>query len=155
MLLGLLFCPDPTKVKARVFYSLLYSKDQTPRSAPASNANKRSSRCISSTNSVAVKDELSCMDDHIEYVIFKLCIISQMFIEFYALPTKKGRNEIMLLHEAIKMRNTIFFEVYLTFVQQIWEQQEKFYVGREEFISKMQEHPMKFFLKAATIRQVI
>lgn len=115
MLLGLLFCPDPHKVRASIFYSLLQSRD-TKLSNAFKSSNKSASAALSSNYSNVTKEELNCMDEHIESVIFKLCIISQMFIEYHALPPKKGRTEISLLQEAIKMRTNIFFEVYLTFV---------------------------------------
>ena len=154
LILGLLYCPDPQKVRASVFYSLLQSRENSKQSKNFSKNGHSGvvSAAASSNQSSVAKDELSCMDEHIESVIFKMCILSQMFVEFHALPPKKGRNEVVLLQEAVRMRTTIFFEVYLTFVQKVWEQQEKFYVNRDEFINKMSVYPLKYFLKSSTIR---
>ena len=137
-----------------MFYSLLQSRESKQCKNLSKNGlhSGKISAASSSNQSSVAKDELSCMDEHIESVIFKMCILSQMFVEYHALPPKKGRNEVVLLQEAVRMRTTIFFEVYLTFVQKVWEQQEKFYVNRDEFISKMSVYPLKYFLKSSTIR---
>ena len=53
------------------------------------------------------------------------------------------------------MRVHIYSEVYMTFLNHIWTEEEKFYVKRVEFCQKMNSHPLNLFLKTSTIRKMI
>ena len=61
-------------------------------------------------------DELNCMDSRIENTIFRLCILSSMFIEYHAMPARPGKTEIKMLHMAFAMRTSVFFDVFQTFI---------------------------------------
>ena len=61
-------------------------------------------------------DELHCMDEAIEGTIFKLCILSSMFVEYHALPARPGKTEIKMLQMAFALRTSVFFEVFQTFI---------------------------------------
>lgn len=37
------------------------------------------------------------MDEAIENITFKMCILSSMFIEYHALPVRAGKTEIKML----------------------------------------------------------
>lgn len=56
------------------------------------------------------------MDSRIENTIFRLCILSSMFIEYHAMPARPGKTEIKMLHMAFAMRTSVFFDVFQTFI---------------------------------------
>ena len=87
MLLGLLFCRDRQNQKASIFYSLLQGGNSGQRNG------QNSAAAAIRQNS----DELHCMDEAIENAVFKLCIISNMFIEYHALPIRAGKTELKML----------------------------------------------------------
>ena len=95
------------------------------------------------------------MDEGIESTTFKMCIISSMFVEYHALPTRPGKTEIKMLQTAFAMRTSILFEVFQTFIQHVWTEQEKFFVRREEFVAKMSQYPLSHFLMTSTFRKMI
>lgn len=97
-------------MKARVFYSLLKSASATSRPV----VKKQGSASTLSSNQNL--NELSCMDESVESTIFKICLISNMFIEYHALPARPGKSEIKQLQMAFAMRTSVFFEVYQTFI---------------------------------------
>lgn len=95
------------------------------------------------------------MTEAIETTIFKICMLSSLFIEYHALPTRAGKTEIKMLHTAFALRSSVYFEVFQTFVDHVWTAQEQFYITRNAFISKMSEYPLNHFLKAQTFRKMI
>jgi hypothetical protein len=56
------------------------------------------------------------MDEAIEKITFKLCVLSSMFVEYHALPVRAGKTEVKMLQMAFAMRTSVFFEVYQTFI---------------------------------------
>ena len=56
------------------------------------------------------------MDEAIESTIFKLCVLSSMFVEYHALPARPGKTEIKMLQMAFVLRSQVFFEVFQTFI---------------------------------------
>ena len=95
------------------------------------------------------------MDEAIESVIFKMCVLSSMFVEYHALPARAGKTEIKMLQLAFALRTTVYFEVFKTFVHHIWIEPEKFFVSRAEFVVKMSEYPLSHFLLTSTFRKMI
>ena len=69
------------------------------------------------------------MDSGIESSIFRLCVLSSMFVEYHALPTRPGKTEIKMLHMAFAMRTSVFFDVFQTFIQHVWQAPEQFFVS--------------------------
>ena len=63
-------------------------------------------------SSINHADELSCMDESVESIIFKICVLSNMFVEYHALPARPGKTEIKQLQMAFAMRTSVFFEVF-------------------------------------------
>ena len=57
-------------------------------------------------------EELHCMDEAIENTVFKLCVLSSMFIEYHALPMRAGKSEFKMLQTAFAMRTSVFFKVF-------------------------------------------
>ena len=101
LLLGLLFCRDRQNQKASIFYSLLRGA-----SVPCKIHGKNF-------------EELNCMDEAVESITFKLCVLSSMFIEYHALPARAGKTEIKMLHLAFAMRTSVFLAVFHTFIQHV------------------------------------
>lgn len=99
--------------------------------------------------------ELSCMDSGVESTIFRLCLLSSMFIDFHALPSRPGKTEKDLLHMAFAMRSNVFLDVFLTFIQHVWAEPEQFFVSRRTFIEKMSQYPLSHFLQTTTFRSMI
>ena len=56
------------------------------------------------------------MDESVESIIFKICVLSNMFVEYHALPARPGKTEIKQLQMAFAMRTSVFFEVFQTFI---------------------------------------
>ena len=144
LLLGLLLCKDRNGYKAKVFYSLL-------RSACQPKKTKKSELSFMAKDF----DELNCMDEAVESAIFKLCILSTMFIEYHALPVRPGKTEFKMLQTAFAMRTSVYFEVFQTFVQHVWVIPEKFYVTSPEFAQRMSQYPLNHFLQTGTFRRMI
>jgi len=71
-------------------------------------SSQASSRATQQTNF----EELNCMDNGIESTIFRLCILSSMFVEYHALPIRPGKTEIKMLHMAFALRTSVFFDVF-------------------------------------------
>ena len=94
MLLGLLFCRDRNHQKAKIFYSVLRGATTTKDQS----------------------EDLYCFDGKIEGTIFKICVLSSMFIEYNAMPTRPGKTEIKMLQMAFAMRTSILFKVFQTFI---------------------------------------
>ena len=167
LLLGLLYCKDRKNQKASIFYSILRGSNSQKYEMAAvhkneysiinstNNQNKESLFTTTQSNNSKNFEELHCMDEGIESTIFKLCILSTMFTEYHALPARPGKTEVKMLHMAFAMRTSVFFEVFQTFIQHVWSTQEQFYVSRKEFIEKMSEYPLTYFLEAATFRKMI
>ena len=61
-------------------------------------------------------EELYCIDDVVEKTIFKMSMLSSMFVEFYALPDRPGRTEVKMLQTAFSMRTNVYFKVFQTFI---------------------------------------
>ena len=61
-------------------------------------------------------DELYCLDDTVENIIFKMCVLSSSFVEYHALPVRPGRTELRILETAFAMRSNVFFKVFQTFI---------------------------------------
>lgn len=123
MLIGLLYCvEDRPHLKASIFYSMLKStvpRTRTERSQKNKGLKRSASGTVSgnsSSDSGSNFNELNCMDEQIENLIFRLCVLSQMFIEFCALPPKLGKTENTMMQMARQMRSTIYFEVFKTFI---------------------------------------
>ena len=95
------------------------------------------------------------MDPAIESTIFRMCILSSMFVEYHALPARAGKTEIKMLHMAFAMRTSVFFDVFQTFIQHVWTAPEQFFVARSEFVRKMSEYPLSHFLETTTFRKMI
>lgn len=95
------------------------------------------------------------MDSGIESTIFRLCILSSMFVEYHALPTRPGKTEIKMLHLAFAIRTSVFFDVFQTFIQHVWKAPEKFFVSQSDFINQMSEYPLNRFLETSTFRKMI
>ena len=93
-----------------------------------------------------VFEELYCVDDAIEKTIFKLSLLSSMFIEYFALPNRPGRTEVKMLQTAFAMRTNVLFKVFQTFIQHITKDPEKFFLTRTEFLDRMSEYPLSHFL---------
>ena len=68
LLLGLLFCRDRYNRKAQVFYSLLKSG-----SIPFQSSAQLSTLMSNAQDNF---DELYCLDDTVENIIFKMCVLS-------------------------------------------------------------------------------
>ena len=75
-----------------------------------------------------------------------MCVLSNSFVEYHALPLRPGRTEYKMLETAFAMRNNVFFKVFQTFIQHITVEPEKFFVQRSEFLDRMREYPLKHFL---------
>ena len=95
------------------------------------------------------------MDSGIESTIFRICILSSMFVEYHALPTRPGKTEIKMLHMAFAMRTSVFFDVFNTFIQHVWKAEEQFFVTQADFVSRMNEYPLNRFLETETFRKMI
>lgn len=95
------------------------------------------------------------MDSGIESTIFRLCILSSMFVEYHALPTRPGKTEIKMLHMAFALRTSVFFDVFQTFIQHVWSAPEQFFVSRVDFIDRMSQYPLNHFLQTTTFRKMI
>lgn len=100
-------------------------------------------------------EELNCMDSGIESSIFRLCVLSSMFVEYHALPTRPGKTEIKMLHMAFAMRTSVFFDVFQTFIQHVWQAPEQFFVSQSDFVKRMSEYPLNRFLETTTFRKMI
>ena len=148
LLLGLLFCRDRYNRKAQVFYSLLKSG-----SIPFQSSAQLS--MVMQHNGHDNFDELYCLDDTVENIIFKICVLSNSFVEYYALPLRPGRTEYRMLETAFAMRSNVYFKVFQTFIQHISVEPEKFFVQRGEFLDRMREYPLKHFLSPSTFRNMI
>ena len=92
LLFGLLFCKDQYNRKAQVFYSILKSG-----SSPASLIGSSTTATQNMDESEDDFNELYCVDEAVEKTIFKMNLISSMFIEYYALPSRPGRTETKML----------------------------------------------------------
>ena len=114
LLLGLLYCRDRLNQKAQIFYSLLRSSSQT-----------LVSHSVSARDVCLHRFEgLYCMDEAVESTIFKLCVLSSMFVAFHALPARAGKTEVKLLQTAFALRQNVYFKVFQTFIQHITKQPE-------------------------------
>lgn len=56
------------------------------------------------------------MDEAVESIIFKLCVLSNMLVEYHALPVRMGKTEVKLLQMAFAMRTSVYFEVFQSFI---------------------------------------
>ena len=92
LLFGLLFCKDHYNRKAQVFYSILKSG-----SNPSGLFGSSTTTTQNLDDQSDKFDELYCMDEAVEKTIFKMNLISSMFIEYYALPSRPGRTETKML----------------------------------------------------------
>lgn len=78
-----------------------------------------------------------CIDSAIESIVFKLCLLSSLFIEYHALPTRPGKTEIKMILMAFAMRSNIYFKIMQTFIQRVWQPPENYYVTRDDFVLRM------------------
>lgn len=97
MLLGLLFCEDRDNLKAQIFYSIL-------RGACSETAPLLTEKPGSLLSQSMRFDELYCVDEAVESTVFKMCVLSTMFIEYYALPLRAGKTEVKMIQTAFALR---------------------------------------------------
>ena len=159
LLLGILLCKDRFNRKAQVLYSILKSGSKTGADLHSSTSMNMTMNNMTQSSRVVTEeckfDELYCVDEHVERNIFKMCILSSHFIEFYALPARLGRTEMKMLQTAFAMRSNVYFKVFKTFIQHLTLQPEQFYVSRTEFEDRIGEYPLKHFLQPSTLRKMI
>jgi len=87
MLLGLFYCEDRYNQKAEIFFSLLLSAYS--QSVLGKSLKQRNFMCSQSCD----VDQIYCVDEAVEGILFKMSVLASLFIDYWALPQRAGKTE--------------------------------------------------------------